>query len=57
MSSHAERGVMPFSVRYELSRLPKRFPVGSAFVVEGQGRHGSMIPKPGRVRSRNDMRG
>jgi hypothetical protein len=27
---------MPLSVRHELSCLPKRFPVGSAFVVEGR---------------------
>jgi hypothetical protein len=27
---------MPLSARHELSRLPKRFPVGSAFVIEGR---------------------
>ena len=27
---------MPLSERRKLSRLPKRFPVGTAFVVEGQ---------------------
>jgi hypothetical protein len=27
---------MPFTVRRTLSRLPKRFPVGTTFVVEGR---------------------
>ena len=27
---------MPLSVRHKLSRLPKRFPVGTTFVVEGR---------------------
>lgn len=27
---------MPLSVRHRLSRLPKRFPVGTTFVVEGR---------------------
>jgi hypothetical protein len=27
---------MPFTVRHKLSRLPKRFPVGTTFVVEGR---------------------
>jgi hypothetical protein len=27
---------MPLSLRYRLSRLPKRFPVGTTFVVEGR---------------------
>ena len=27
---------MPFSQRHRLSRLPKRFPVGTTFVVEGR---------------------
>ncbi|MGC2080206.1 MAG: hypothetical protein WA728_30155 [Xanthobacteraceae bacterium] len=36
VGSHAERGVMPLSVRHKLSRLPKRFPVGTTFVVEGR---------------------
>src|SRR5262249_38218062 len=36
-SSHAERGAaMPLSIRHKLSRLPKRFPVGTTFVVEGR---------------------
>jgi hypothetical protein len=35
-SFHAERGAMPLSERHKLSRLPKRFPVGTTFVVEGQ---------------------
>jgi hypothetical protein len=35
-SFHAERGVMPLSIRHKLSRLPKRFPVGTTFVVEGR---------------------
>jgi len=35
-SAHAERGPMPLSVRHKLSRLPKRFPVGTTFVVEGR---------------------
>ena len=34
-STHLERGPMPFSQRHRLSRLPKRFPVGTTFVVEG----------------------
>ena len=31
-----EGGVMPLSMRHKLSRLPKRFPVGTTFVVEGR---------------------
>jgi len=27
---------MPLSIRHKLSRLPKRFPVGTTFVVEGR---------------------
>lgn len=27
---------MPLSLRHKLSRLPKRFPVGTTFVVEGR---------------------
>jgi hypothetical protein len=27
---------MPLSVRHKVSRLPKRFPVGTTFVVEGR---------------------
>ena len=27
---------MPLSLRHKLSRLPKRFPVGATFVVEGR---------------------
>jgi hypothetical protein len=27
---------MPLSVRHKLNRLPKRFPVGTTFVVEGR---------------------
>ena len=27
---------MPLTVRHKLSRLPKRFPVGTTFVVEGR---------------------
>ena len=27
---------MPLSMRHKLSRLPKRFPVGTTFVVEGR---------------------
>jgi hypothetical protein len=27
---------MPLSVRHKLSRLPKRFPIGTTFVVEGR---------------------
>ena len=27
---------MPFSERHKLSRLPRRFPVGTTFVVEGR---------------------
>jgi hypothetical protein len=27
---------MPFSVRHKLSGLPKRFPVGTIFVIEGR---------------------
>src|SRR5262249_38319271 len=33
--SSLERGPMSLSVRHKLSRLPKRFPVGTTFVVEG----------------------
>ena len=29
-------GAMPLSLRYRLSRLPKRFPVGTTFVIEGR---------------------
>jgi hypothetical protein len=29
-------GTMPLSVRHKLSHLPKRFPVGTTFVVEGR---------------------
>jgi len=36
VSCHAERDVMSLSVRHKPSRLPKRFPVGTAFVVEGR---------------------
>ncbi|HEY2245468.1 MAG TPA: hypothetical protein VGH47_14820 [Xanthobacteraceae bacterium] len=35
-SFHVERGAMPLSERHKLSRLPKRFPVGTTFVVEGR---------------------
>jgi hypothetical protein len=27
---------MPLSIRHKLNRLPKRFPVGTTFVIEGQ---------------------
>ena len=27
---------MPLSIRHKLSRLPKRFPIGTTFVVEGR---------------------
>src|SRR5215469_9466799 len=30
------RGAMPLSIRHKLRRLPKRFPVGTTFVVEGR---------------------
>src|SRR5262249_35845632 len=34
--SHGEGCAMPLSVRHKIGRLPKRFPVGTIFIVEGR---------------------
>jgi len=49
-----EREISERQIEQRQSTL-QDYPEGGAFA--GEGRHGAMIPKPGLVRSSNDMRG